>query len=278
MRTRIVTDSAADIGPDVAQALDIIVVPQRIQIGTDIVLDDSQSRALDLGRRLARSREAVSVLAPTPRDFAEVYAKTAVQADSLVSLHVSSGLNGAVEAANAARRSVLGHCQINVIDTGLISHALGMLVVEAAKAAQAGAEGAEVVRLVRGLISRIYMAFYVEALDHLRRSGLISQRRAVVEGGAAFKPLFLVEDGAITKLHRTRSRGTTVERLGEFAAEFTALRELAILYSSSGPKPEPLEALLNQLLPNQPVTKRLYGAVLGAYAGPQALGVVAFQV
>jgi fatty acid-binding protein DegV len=38
-----------------------------------------------------------------------------------------------------------------------------------------------------------------------------------------------------------------------------------------------LEALINQLLPNQPVAKRMYGPAMSVYAGPQALGVVAFE-
>jgi DegV family protein with EDD domain len=277
MQTRIVTDSTAELEPKAAEALDVIVVPQRLQVGAETFVDDAQPRSFDLNKRLARSKDTISVVPPSPRDFAEVYARLSGEADSVISLHVSSGLNGTVLAANAARRSILGHCQINVIDSGLISRALGVLVTEAAKAAQAGAEGAEVVRLVRGLISRIYLAFYVESMDHLRRSGFIPQRRVVVEGGVAFKPLFLIEDGSIVKLHRTRSRGTTVERLGEFVAEFTSLKELAILYSSSGPKPEPLETLLNQLLPNQPVIKHQYGSAFSVYVGPQALGVVAFE-
>jgi len=277
MRTRIVTDSTAELAPEVAEALGVIVVPQRIQIGAETFVDDAQPRSFDLNKRLARAKEVTSILPPSSHDFIDVYAHLSAEVDSIVSLHVSSKLNGTLQAANAARHSILGHCQINVIDSGLISHALGMLVIEAAKAAQGGAEGAEVVRIVRGLISRIYLAFYVETLDYLRRGGFISQRRVIAEGGAAFKPLFLLEDGSITKLHRTRSRGTSVERLGEFVAEFTSLKELAILYSSSGPKPEPLEAFLNQLLPNQPVTKHMYGAALSVYVGPQALGVVAFE-
>lgn len=276
MRTRIVTDSTAEISPQVAAALDIVVLPQRIQIGSDTFVDDAQQKSLDLSKRLARSREASSVV-PSPRDFADVYARLSKEADSIVSLHISAQLNGTVQSANTARKSILGHTLIHVIDSALVSHALGLLVIEAATAAQAGADGAEVVRLVRGLIPRIYLAFYTESLDHLRKSGLVSQRRLVVEGGVAFKPLFLVEDGHITRLHRTRSRGSAVERLAEFVVEFTSLKELAILYSGSGPKPDPLEALLNQLLPNQPVSQHMYGPSFTAYVGPQALGVVAFE-
>ncbi len=68
-----------------------------------------------------------------------------------------------------------------------------------------------------------------------------------------------------------------MERLGEFVTEFVALKDLMILYAPAGPKPEPLEAFINQLLPKQPVSKHVYGAAFGAYVGPQALGVVAFE-
>jgi DegV family protein with EDD domain len=276
MRTRIVTDSTAELSPSVAAALDIVVVPQFIQIGAESFPDDTQPRSLEFVRRLQRMREPVSVVPPTVRDMADLYARLSRDADAIVSIHAAGGLNGAVQAANLARRSILGHCQISVIDSGLISYALGMLVTEAANAALSGAEGTEVVRLVRSAMPRIYLAFYAENLDQLRRGGYMPPRRVAIEG-AAFKPLFLVEDGNITKLHRTRSRGTPVERLGEFVAEFTALKELTILYSSIGPKPEPLEALLAELLPNQHVDKRMYGPSFAAYVGQQVLGIVAYE-
>lgn len=277
MRTRIVTDSSAELPPALVAALDVVVLPQRIQIGSDAFIDDGQTHAAELAKRLARGREPITVNAPTAREFSDVYARLSRDADAIISLHPASGLNGAVQAANLARRSILGHTQIHVIDSGLVSHALGVLVAEAAQAAQAGAEGAEVVRLVRGVLPRIYLAFYAEALDHLRRAGFLPQRRVATEGGAALKPLFLLEDGQIVKLHRTRSRGTAVERLSEFVAEFTALKELTILYNSAGPKPEPLEELLVQLLPNQTISKRTYGPVLSAYVGPSVLGIVAYE-
>jgi DegV family protein with EDD domain len=276
MPTRIVTDSSAELAPDVAAALDIIVLPMRFQIGADVVEDVPPQKMSDLSRRLARSKEPVAVLPPSSHAFSSVYAALAKEADYVVSLHVSAELNGTVPAANLARRSILGHCEIQVIDSGLISRALGILVTEAAKATQGGAEGPEVVRLVRGLIARIYLAFYVETMDHLRRSGLAPQRRVVTEGGAGFKPLYLIEDGRVTRLHRTRSRGTAVERLGEFAAEFTSLRELVVLHGSAA-KPEPLEALLGQLLPKATAIEHQYGPVFTTYVGPQALGIVAFE-
>ncbi|NLG26572.1 MAG: DegV family EDD domain-containing protein [Chloroflexi bacterium] len=277
MRTRIVTDSTAELSPSVAAALDIVVVPQLIQIGAESVPDDMQPRSLEFVKRLQRTREPVSVVPPGARDMADLYARLSRDADAIVSIHAAGGLNGIVQAANLARRNILGHCQISVIDSGLISHALGVLVTEAANAALSGAEGTEVVRLVRGVMPRIYLAFYAENLDQLRRGGFLPPRRVATEGGAAFKPLFLVEDGHITKLHRTRSRGTPVERLGEFVAEFTALKELTILYSGIGPKPEPLEALLAELLPNQHVDKHMYGPSFAAYVGQQVLGIVAHE-
>ncbi len=190
MRTRIVTDSTAELAPEVTEALGVIVIPQRIQVGSETLIDDGQALSAELGRRLARAKDTVNVLPPTAHAFADIYAQLSAEADAVVSLHLSSKLNGTVEAANTARRSILGHCQISVIDTGLISRALGLLVVEAAKAAQDGADGTEVVRLVRGLVSHLYLAFYVESLDYLRRHGFVAQRRVPVEGARRLNRCF----------------------------------------------------------------------------------------
>src|SRR4030042_2365219 len=106
--------------------------------------------------------------------------------------------------ANSARRGFLGRCGINVIDSQLISRALGILVPEAAVAAKNGATAREIVRLMRGLIPRTYFAFYTEKLDALRCSGTPLASLANPLGGRQSKPLLMLGEGEITPAQRFR--------------------------------------------------------------------------
>ena len=64
-KTRIVTDSAAELVPTVVEALGISVVPWHIRLGTDTVVDDASLRTVDAYRRMARQRVTPVAIAPT---------------------------------------------------------------------------------------------------------------------------------------------------------------------------------------------------------------------
>ena len=274
---RIVTDSAADLTPEVAEELGIAIVPHRIRLGTRTLLDEPGLRTADFYRQMAKDKVSPVVVAPTWRQFTKVYSHLARDTDEIISIHISSRLSQTVPSANQGRTAFLGRCRINVIDSQFISRALGIIVVEAAKAARNGASGPEIVRLARGLIPRTYFAFCVESLAYLRQSGLLSQRRNAQDEASRRQSLFLMEDGGIAPLRRTRSRGTVVECLYEFVEEFPELQQLFILYSGVGPKTDEIETLLGDLYPRQALRRHIYGPTLSAYIGPMALGIVAFE-
>jgi|YNPNPStandDraft_1061719.scaffolds.fasta_scaffold15016_2 DegV family protein with EDD domain len=276
-RTKIVTDSSADLTPELAAEWDITVVPARLQVGTEMLEDVPALRSPEFYRRVIKNRTTINVLPPTAAQFAEVYGRLAQETNDIVSIHISAQLNRTVRAANEGRVGFLGRCNIAVMDSRFISCALGFLVIEAAKAAQAGATGHEIVRLVRGLISRLYLAFNVETLEHLRRNNLVEQPRSPLGMNPNYRPLLMLEDGIFTPLQRMHGRGTAIERLVEFVAEFAHLERLTIIHSGLGSEIAELKTQLNGLVPAHLIDEHIYGPVFEAYTGPTALGVVAYE-
>lgn len=272
--TRIVTDSTAELAPEVVEELGITVVPMRLRLGAEVMVDGPELRTPEFYRTMARQRQAPAVLTPTAAEFAQVYRRLAREANEIVSIVVSGGLNGTVRAAMQGRTGLLGQTSIQVVDSQLTSRALGILVAEAAKAACAGASGAEVVRLVRGTISRIYFAFYPETLDFLERNRLFEQPRDPVIGSPEVRPLLMIEDGQVAAVQRMRNRGTPVERLFEFVAEFPKVTVVDVLHTGLTPGADEIKAQVEQLYPEQVVGEYMLGAVFSAYAGPRCLGVV----
>jgi DegV family protein with EDD domain len=275
--TRIVTDSSAELDTATVEQFHITVVPLHVQVGQESVADGPDLRSVEFSKRMVRGRLNPTILAATPRQLADVYARLAQETNEIVSLHLAARFNTTVLAAQQGRQGLLGRCHIEVLDTQFISRALGILVVEAAQAAQQGANAAEIVRFVRGLLPRMYLVFYVETLDYLKRNGLVQPPRASIGAPPTVKPLLMVEEGQIAVLQRLRSRGKPSERLFEFAAEFSHLQQIAILRSGVGPDAAELRALLETAFPPQLITEHLYGPALGAAIGPMALGLVAYE-
>jgi len=273
-QVRIVTDSAAELPPEVVDDLGITVLPWRLRQRASFAVDGPEFRTADAHREFLRSKELPTPVAPTTQAFAEAYAALAKETDQIVSIHASAGLVDVVQAANRARTAVLGRCQVHVADCQFISRAQGLLVEKAARAAQGGASGDDIVRLVHGLIPSTYLAFHVDSLEHLNRNRLVRDTSRTSTGLP--RALFLIEDGQIGSLRRSRRRGTPVERLVEFIAEFASIDLLSILHPGVGTGLRDMEALLAEILPEQGYEDHIFGPVFASCIGPLALGVVVF--
>lgn len=274
---KVLTDSTADLPPDVVAKLGISVVPITIQWGHKTFRDGIDITAEEFFARLARTRTPPTTAPPTPRQFEEVFAELTRQSNEVVAIHVSSKLSQTFRIATRAAAPLLGRSKIVVIDSQLVSVGLGMLVTAAAEAAAQGASLDEVVRLVRGLIPRIYIAFFVETLEYLERGGRLGKAQAVLGMMLNIKPLLILEEGEIVPLEKVRTRAKAIEKLVEFISEFARIERMVILHSNT---PEDVNALIEQInlvLPNLNISADRYGPVLGTHLGPNALGVVVYE-
>ncbi|MBN1399829.1 MAG: DegV family EDD domain-containing protein [Anaerolineae bacterium] len=273
---RVVTDSAAELDPGVAEELGITVVPWRIRTGEEIVPDGPGLRNASFYGKRARGRSSLSALPPTAGDLTRVYERLARETEEIVSIHPSPQLAPLVRIANELRRSFTGRCRIHALNGQFMSRALGLLVVEAAKAAAAGMPGEDIARWVNGLIPYVYLAFYVDAPRKVVRPNA-SVDMEEWGGTATFTPLLLIEEGEIVPLLRSRRRGTPVERLVEFVTEFEGLRHVTVIHAGLREEIDPLKAQLSEALPDLAFEEHIYGPVLASRIGADAIGVVVFE-
>lgn len=276
-QVRIVTDSTAELSQDVIDTLGITVVPWRVQFGSEVLIDGPNLRTADFYREMVKRRRTPVALAPSTQQFAETYSRLARETDEIVSIHSPSDLGKALQAARLGRMELLGRCNVTVLDSQFTSCALGLLVKEGARAAQAGLSGADVTRIVNGAIPRTYFTFYVEAIDHLMRHGLLRESRERIGISAGYKPLLLLEEGQIVSLQRSRRRGEPTERLVEFISEFRGLQDLYLLHTGLTPGVQELQALMAESLPQFSYQEHIYGPVLASLIGPTAFGFATIE-
>ena len=276
-KVRVVTDSSAELTPEVAKELDITVVPMNIRFGDEEFRDGPDINTEEFFRRLEYSNIMPVAAPPSFRSFQEVYSQVSETTDQLISIHVSSRLNRTYHVANAAAEAFLGRCQVAVIDSSSISVGQGILVKAAAEAAQRGASLDAIVRLIRGMIPHVYLVFFVEALDYLEREGRIGKAQALLGGMLDIKPILIVEDGDIIPLEKVRTRPRAVDKLFEFVAEFAQIEEVAILQSGSDGETEELIERLKQVFTNREFPVLSYGPVLACHIGPGTMGIIVYE-
>ncbi len=278
-RTRIVTDGDAVISPQTAQQLGISVVPLAVRVGDETYHDQDGERNEALLARMEAERVSVEIVGPTTADFRAVYNRLSRTTDRIISIHSSDHLSPIVRNARAAAAEFLGRCDIAVVDSQTTSLGLSILVEQAARMARAGVPQEEILRIIRGMIRRIYVVMFTDSLDYLERSGLISPAQCILGTMLGIKPFLSIEEGEIIPMEKVRSRDKGVDKLIEFAGEFTSVEQIAILQPTSRPTSETaiLRDRLRGFFPDQEFPILVYGPLLASHVGPDSLGLIIYE-
>lgn len=272
MTIRIVTDSTADLPSDLAEELNISVVPSNVVIddvnyrdGVDLTPEEFYQR-LTTGPRLPTTSQ------PSVGAFQAVYQGLLEQGHDIVSLHVSGKLSGTVNSATQAK-AALGDPAIEVIDSNLASIALALVVVKAAHAARQSDAYQEVAEQVRRDLGRTGVFFFVDTLEYLQKGGRIGKAQAFVGSLLHVKPILTLQEGEVHPLERQRNRERAIRRIVELAREHGPVERLAVAYSTEPAWAADLSGRLSDLLPAEEIITSRFGPAIGTYVGPGALGL-----
>lgn len=279
-RVRIVTDSTAHfLHTDTVERYDIQVVPLTINVGSQTYHEGIDLDADAFFRMASRSTAPARMIAPSVDTFAGLYQRLNRETDQVLSLHSSCHMSSTWSNALAASKTLLGRCEIAVIDSMTTSVGLALLVETAAQAAEQGAELEEVVHIVRAMVPHVYAVFYVDSLDYLRHSGLLSEAQSILGSMLDIKPFLTIEDGELIPMEKVRTQAQAVDKLVEFVAEFSALEKLIILENTPYPtdRTRQLQDRLAAEFPGRAFPSMMYGPSLGTMIGPDGMGIVVYE-
>ena len=272
MSIRIVTDSSSDLPPELARQWDITVVPCNVVVGDVNYKDGVDISPDEFYRKLVASPQLPTTSQPSAADFQTVYGDLATQGHSIVSIHLSAKLSGTLNSAEQARESI-GADDIQIIDSQLASIPMGLVVLAAAQLAQNGGSSQEIADQVRRDLPLTQCYFLLDTLEYLQKGGRIGKAQAFLGNMLNVKPILALRDGEVHPVERPRNRQRGIRRLLELAHQAAPLRQLAVIYSTEPEVAVELRLGLTDLLPEDQIVTTRYGAVLGTYMGPKAVGL-----
>jgi len=214
---------------------------------------------------------------PSAGDFAETYRRLAVTDPDILSIHMSSGLSGTVNAARAGA-ALVPEVNVTIVDTKTLSAAAGWQVEAAARAVEAGWTKERVLALMERIGKASDSVYTLKELKYLIHGGRISHMKGLIASVLNIKPLIGVEKegGTYVQIGQARTFKRAVKGLVDLMAKQhapgSALR-VQVLYSDN---PEGAAMLREQVdrrfdctwLPVGPMS-----LVLGAHTGPSMVGV-----
>jgi len=276
----IITDSGAHFPATESALLDRVqIVPNRVMIAGRAYREGVDLDASEALRLLATQPFAPIVEPPTVTEFEAVFDRAARTHDAIISIHMSREINESWANGRSASQNLLGHCKIEVIDSGTLSTAQALLVLLAARLVNAGTAFDEVVRQVRSAVERVYSVYYVESADTLIQNKIMSPSHGILGTMLAIKPFLTVENGRLNVIEKVRTRIQAVERLVEYAAEFTDIDD-GIIVQHKPAHQETTRMLHDRLavdFPSQTFPTTVYGLSLAALIGTDATGLVILE-
>ena len=138
MAVKIVTDSASDLPPELAERWGITVVPCYVMMDDVSYRDGVDIQADDFYVRLTSSHRLPTTAQPSMADFRSVYEELVGQGHSVLSVHISGKLSGTMNSAEQAKAALGDDANIRIIDSQLASIPLGLNVITAARLAGEG--------------------------------------------------------------------------------------------------------------------------------------------
>jgi DegV family protein with EDD domain len=271
MTVRIVTDTTADIPPQLAKELGIIMVPVYLRFGDEVfrdVVDISQDEFYD---RLIHGNVHPSTSAPAPQDFINVYRELAKSADGILSIHVTSKLSGTYNSALRAKDVVEKEIPIEVIDSEVVTMGLGHLAMAADKMAKSGMSLQQIAQEVRQMIPSIRLLGLLDTLKYLALGGRIGKMQALLGSVLNIKPMLTIKDGVLWPVGRVRSRSKGIDALVEYVKNTPEIQDLAVVYSTTLEEAKALMGRLRTLFTKGQITLARLGPALGVHTGPGIL-------
>lgn len=271
MKTKVVTDSTSDIPAEVARSLGITVVPVYVRFGEKVYQDGVDISSDDLLRRMVESPIHPATSQPSPEDFVQIYTQCATEADSIVSIHISSKISGTYNSALLAKRLMDSECPIEVVDSKFNSVGLALVVMAAARRARDGDGLEDVIAETQRSIRQVHMFGMFSTMKYLALSGRVNKTIASVADILDVKPLLTFRDGEIVRAGLVRTFSKGMDRLYEFAKSKKNIQELAIVHGAVPEQADQLRRRLCTVFPEDQILVTQLGAALGVHGGPGVL-------
>ncbi|HEX3563796.1 MAG TPA: DegV family protein [Acidimicrobiales bacterium] len=272
-RVRVVTDSAGDLTPSLAEERGVTIVPLSIRFGSEEFVDGATLTAEEFWRRCKSSDVLPETSAPSPGAFQEAFLAAAGDGyDGVVCINISGALSATYQAARTAADTISDQVPVRVIDSRSVTMGQGLMVLAAAESASAGASLDEVEAVVQGRIERTQVFGAIDTLEHLEKGGRIGGARALLGSLLSIKPVVHVVDGVVEEESKQRTRSRQLRYLADKIIGFGNLERVAVCNGAASDLDD-LLGLLSGVDVKYPLEVVNLGPVVGTHTGPGTLGV-----
>ncbi len=279
-RIAIITDSTSDIPKDLAEKLNIKVVPLSVIFGQESFLDDGKEITLkEFYKKIRTSKKLPTTTQPTPKDFIKTYTDILRNYNSILSIHISKKMSGTINSAEMAKKEMPGR-DIEIIDSEYVHFPLGFLVLKAAQLSQEGRSKQEILKEVYDLKSKIKVLIVPSTLEYLKKGGRIGKAKGLIASILEIKPILTIHDGEISQFKTTRRwNQAKSELINSIKSMVKNPQNLIVSIGDSDAKEdaEEMYGRIKETFNPKKIIRVDIGTVVGTHLGPGGLGITFYE-
>ncbi len=282
-KIKVSTDSTSDIPKEIAQELDITVLPLTIYTGDHEYLDGVDLTPHEFYDILENCEELPTTSQVSAARYTALYEQAWHDGYThLIHTALNSKGSGTYQAAVLTRElffeehpEAAKQLSIHIIDSMTYSMVYGMAVIEGARLAKDGAEPQTVIDAITEGVTHGRGMFVPMNLRFVRKSGRVSAAAAFVGDAMGLKPAITFEDGASKVVSKFRGDKRAVSGLLDLVKkERKPGTPYCLVYGNNPEIYEKLKEACEQELDQPPMLSYPVGNIISINTGPDMMAVI----
>ncbi|MBO4214307.1 MAG: DegV family protein [Lachnospiraceae bacterium] len=276
---RIMSDSTADLSPELVERYNITVIPLHICLDDAEYRDGTEITPDEIYKWADEHNTTPKTSAISMEDAEGAFRPVIAAGDEIIVFTISSKMSTTYNVLNIAASNLNAEDKISIIDSENLSTGIGLLVLAAADMASRGEKRDEIVNEINALRSRVRASFVVDTLTYLHRGGRCSSVAAMAGSMLKLHPEIVVRDGAMLADKKYRGKIDTVILDYAHDMELGLLDAIPdrVFITHSGAREEVIEKVreyLESLEYFKEILITRAGGVVSSHCGPGTLGVL----
>ncbi|MBO0462214.1 DegV family protein [Enterococcus sp. DIV1298c] len=277
MKLAIVTDSTAFLPTRIKNHPDLYVIPIPVILDGKIYNEGIDIEADEYYGLLKNSKDFPTTSQPAVGEVLALYEELKEKGyDTILSIHLSSGISGFVNTLFAMKDDVKD-MTIVPYDSKITSMPMGHMVESALDLNDKGYSLEAILAYVDRIRDNTYAYLIVDDLNNLVRGGRLTNGAALIGGLLKIKPILTFSDGKIILFEKIRSSKKAFARaeqiIGKRNEEIKPPVKLYVIHANNLEVAEEEKAKLQKQYPQAEIEIGHFGPVIGSHLGEKAIGI-----
>jgi len=277
---RIITDSTADLSPELLAANDVRVVPLLVQFDNESYQDGVEINTERLFQMVAERNKLPKTASPGIGAFREAFTDATADGSQVLFIGISAKFSATLQNALIAA-SEFPEGQVRVFDSRNLSTGIGLQVLHACDLVRQGKTMEEILADLETYQAGVRSRFVIDTMEYLYKGGRCSGVAALAGTLLKIRPVIAVVDGGMVvaaKVRGARRKALDwmLEQLAEDVAQGRVRPERVFVTSPDEHEDAPyMVEGVRRIMPDvKEVIVTRAGSVIGSHCGPGTIGVL----